>query len=51
MPSLKPWFPEMEPNPTPDRALTDVLKEPSAREPVFHRPEFGTSRADFEKIV
>ena len=31
-----------------DPQLTWVLKELSAREPIFHRPEFGTSRADFE---
>jgi hypothetical protein len=29
----------------------DVLNELSAREPIFHRPEFGTSRADFEKMT
>ena len=23
----------------------------AAREPIFHRPEFGTSRADFEAMV
>lgn len=31
--------------------LQDVLAELSAREPIFHRPEFGTSRADFEQMT
>jgi hypothetical protein len=31
--------------------LEDVLAELSAREPIFHRPEFGTSRADFERMT
>lgn len=29
----------------------DVLTELMKREPIFHRPEFGTSRADFEKMT
>jgi hypothetical protein len=31
--------------------LQDVLAELSAREPIFHHPEFGTSRADFERMT
>jgi len=31
--------------------LAPVLAELSAREPIFHRPEFGTSRADFERMT
>jgi hypothetical protein len=31
--------------------LRDVLAELSAREPIFHRPELGTSRADFERMT
>jgi hypothetical protein len=31
--------------------LRDVLAELSAREPIFHHPEFGTSRADFERMT
>jgi hypothetical protein len=31
--------------------LEDVLAALSAREPIFHRPELGTSRADFEKMT
>lgn len=37
--------------PHPDPNLSEVLKELSRREPIFHRPEFGTSRSDFEKLV
>lgn len=36
---------------TPDPQLMDVLKDLSAREPIFHRPDFGTSRSDFEKMM
>jgi len=35
---------------TEDR-LAHVLRELIAREPIFHRPEFGTSRADFERMT
>jgi hypothetical protein len=28
-----------------------VLEELQRREPLFHRPEFGTSRADFERMI
>jgi hypothetical protein len=31
--------------------LADVLAELMKREPIFHRPELGTSRADFEKMT
>ena len=31
--------------------LRDVLAELAAREPIFHRPEQGTSRADFERMT
>jgi hypothetical protein len=31
------------------RELAEVLAELSRREPIFHRPEFGTTRADSEK--
>ncbi len=29
----------------------EVLAELSRREPIFHRPEFGTTRADFERMT
>ena len=31
--------------------LADVIEELKAREPIFHRPEWGTSRADFERMT
>jgi hypothetical protein len=31
--------------------LAGVLAELAAREPIFHRPEFGTTRADFERMT
>jgi hypothetical protein len=31
--------------------LANVLAELSAREPIFHRREFGITRADFEKMT
>jgi hypothetical protein len=37
----EPSFTEMNP----------VLADLSSREPIFHRPEFGTTRADFEKMT
>jgi len=45
--------PEVEPNldlvTAPE--LAEILAELSSREPIFHRPEFGTSRADLEKMT
>src|ERR1017187_4795706 len=41
----------MEPILTTDPELLDVLAELSRREPLFHQPEFGTTRADFEKMT
>lgn len=34
-----------------DPALLAVLNELVAREPIFHRPELGTTRADFENMT
>jgi hypothetical protein len=31
--------------------LQGILAELSSREPIFHRPEFGTTRADFERMT
>ena len=31
--------------------LDDVTRELAAREPVFHQPEFGTTRADFDRMM
>ncbi|MES2407611.1 MAG: DUF4440 domain-containing protein [Pseudomonadota bacterium] len=41
----------MEPALITDPKLLDVLKELMQREPIFHRPEFGTTRQDFEKMT
>ena len=41
----------MEPSLATAPELQDVLAELSALEPIFHRPEFGTSRADFERMT
>lgn len=40
-----------EPNLTTDASLLAVLDELMAREPIFHRPEFGTTRADFDHMM
>jgi len=44
-------FSVMEPTLASDPKLSDVLAELSRREPIFHRPELGTTRADFEKMT
>lgn len=41
----------MEPNLVTDPKIMDVLRELEKREPIFHRPEFGTTRADFESMT
>lgn len=42
---------EMEPVLTADPALADVLADLASREPIFHRPELGVTRADFERMT
>jgi hypothetical protein len=44
-------IPEMEPSLITDPALAGVLDELVSREPIFHRPELGTTRADFENMT
>ena len=39
------------PHPATDPEHADVLRELMAREPIFHRPEHGTTRADFERMT
>ncbi len=41
----------MEPTLATDPALMSVLEELKAREPIFHRPELGTTRSDFESMM
>jgi hypothetical protein len=43
--------PKMEPELTTAPELNEVLRELMAREPLFHRPEFGTARKDFDKLM
>ena len=42
---------DSEPRLTTDPALLDVLQQLVDREPIFHRPEFGTRRSDFERMI
>ncbi len=43
--------PEMEPALSTDPNLLGILEELKRREPIFHRSEFGTTRADFEAMI
>ena len=43
--------PDMEPILATDASVLGVLKELIRREPIFHRPELGTTRADFENMT
>ena len=43
--------PDNEPVLVTDPSLLDVLAELIRREPIFHRPELGTTRADFENMT
>jgi hypothetical protein len=41
----------MEPLLVTDSRHLQVLEELRSREPIFHRPELGTTRADFERMT
>jgi hypothetical protein len=41
----------MEPILTTPPELSEILEQLSGREPIFHRPEWGTNRADFEQMT
>jgi hypothetical protein len=43
--------PEREPTRMTDPSLLDVLAVLINHEPIFHRPELGTTRADFENMM
>jgi len=45
------WIQKLEPTLTTSPELQGVLAELSRREPIFHHPEFGTTRADFERMT
>lgn len=42
---------DIEPSLVTDPAPMSVLAELKEREPIFHRPELGTTREDFEKMT
>jgi hypothetical protein len=41
---------DMEPRPVTDPKLESILEALKSREPIFHRPEFGTTRQDFDAM-
>lgn len=41
----------MQPNLVTDQRLASIMEELIAREPIFHRPELGTSREHFENMT
>lgn len=41
---MKPWV-------TTEPRLREILQELSSREPIFHRPELGSTREDFERMT
>lgn len=43
--------PNMEPHLSTAPEHAEVMRELRAREPIFHRPEYGTTRHDFEKMT
>lgn len=43
--------PDMEPQLNTAPELQDVMRELMQREPLFHRPEFGKTRGDFDKMM
>jgi hypothetical protein len=43
--------PAAEPSLSTDPSLHGILEELKAREPIFHRPELGTTTADFESMM
>jgi hypothetical protein len=45
------WVHGMEPSLSTEPELQEILAELSRREPIFHRAEFGTTRADFERMT
>jgi len=41
----------MDSIPSNDAEMSQILAELSGREPIFHRPELGTARSDFEEMT
>jgi hypothetical protein len=44
-------FPFTEPSLATDAALLGILQGLRQREPIFHRPELGSTRADFDRLM
>lgn len=42
---------ETEPTLQTEPPLLGILEQLKSREPIFHRPEFGTTRADFDSMM
>ncbi len=51
MSALEPWFQEMEPTLVTAPELEGILVELASREPIFHRPEFGLTRTELERMT
>jgi hypothetical protein len=51
MSAFEQWYEGMEPTLTTVPELQGILAELASREPIFHRPEFGTTRSDFERMT
>ncbi len=51
MNSIESQPPEWEPVLATDPELKDVLSELSSLEPIFHRPDLGSLRSDFEQMT
>jgi hypothetical protein len=51
MSALDSQFQEMNPTASTAPELRVILAELSRREPIFHRPEFGTTRTDFDGLM
>jgi len=49
--SYSSWIQGLEPGLETAPELQGVLAELASREPIFHRAEFGTTRADFERMT
>ena len=44
-------FASLEPSLLTAPEVAQIFTELSAREPIFHRPEYGTTRADFDNLM
>jgi hypothetical protein len=51
MTAPEPWLHDAEPSLTTAPELQEILAQLTSREPIFHRSEFGTTRADFDRLM